>query len=397
MPSGKNSCATTAEPVNEMLNRENVEGGELFRLLVEGVHEYAIFMLDPEGNILTWNLGAERIKGYRADEIIGKHFAIFYSAEDVNSGKPQHELAVATAVGRCEDTGWRVRKDGSRFWANVVITALRDPGGELRGFAKVTRDLTESKRAEDERAQYEQALRDSEASLRELSAQLIRLQDEERRRIGRNLHDSVGQNLAMLKLHLESLSFRPKAEELLRQKLTTCIHLVTDTLNEVRSTSYTLCPPMLEEVGLRMAIPWYLEGISKGTGIRINFNPGPEFARLPRDVERAFFRVIQESITNILRHSGSPVADVRVEIENGIAKLEISDHGKGIPADVLEAYNRGSLVMKMGVGLRGMKERVRQLGGNVEVFSTANGTTVRASVPYEEAVGEDNNISNRED
>ena len=122
-----------------------------FRLLVESVVDYAIFMLDPRGNIATWNPGAERIKGYRADEIIGRHFSQFYPEQDVLSGKPARELETASREGRVEDEGWRVRKDGSRFWASVVITALRDPHGRLVGFAKVTRDLTERRRAEQQR------------------------------------------------------------------------------------------------------------------------------------------------------------------------------------------------------------------------------------------------------
>ena len=121
---------------------------ERFRLLVEGVADYAIFMLDANGYVQTWNTGAERIKGYRADEIIGQHFSKFYPLEVVASGWPEHELQTATETGRFVDEGWRIRKDGSRFWANVTITALRDPEGRLRGFAKLTRDLSERKRAE---------------------------------------------------------------------------------------------------------------------------------------------------------------------------------------------------------------------------------------------------------
>jgi len=111
------------------------ESEEQFRLLVNGVKDYAIFMLDPAGTIVSWNIGAEKIKGYRADEIIGKHFSIFYPREDVAAGKPESELKRAVDVERLEDEGWRVRKDGSRFWANVVLSPLRDESGALRGFA----------------------------------------------------------------------------------------------------------------------------------------------------------------------------------------------------------------------------------------------------------------------
>lgn len=124
---------------------------EQFALLVESVVDYAIFLLDTQGNITTWNRGAKRIKGYAADEIIGKHFSIFYPPEDIARNHPQEELAIALQEGRYEEEGWRLRKNGSRFLANVVITALFDENGVHRGFAKVTRDITERKRAEEER------------------------------------------------------------------------------------------------------------------------------------------------------------------------------------------------------------------------------------------------------
>src|SRR2546425_1226176 len=132
---------------------------ERFRLLVEGVKGYAIFMLDPLGHIVSWNRGAEQIKGYRPDEIIGQHFSCFYPPEDSERGKPEQELSVAASEGRLEDEGWRVRKDGSRFWADVVITALRDEAGCLCGFSKVTRDITDRKQAEDTLRESEERIR----------------------------------------------------------------------------------------------------------------------------------------------------------------------------------------------------------------------------------------------
>jgi PAS domain S-box-containing protein len=198
---------TAAE--SRIAQRRSEEG---FRLLVDAVQEYAIFMLDVQGHVSTWNTGAERIKGYRISEIIGKHFSVFYPEEDVRSGKPQRELEIAAREGRVEDEGWRLRKDGSRFWANVVITALRDKAGRLVAFGKVTRDFTDRIRANEalrkemeEKTAAEGKLHESERSLRQLSLRLLQTQDEERRRIGRDLHDSVGQYLVALKMRVDSL------------------------------------------------------------------------------------------------------------------------------------------------------------------------------------------------
>jgi len=149
------------EDVTERKRAEEVirQGEERFRLLVASVKDYAILMLDPDGHVVNWNAGAERIKGYRAGEIIGQHFSRFYSPEDIHSGKPEHELKVTATEGRFEEEGWRVRKDGTRFWANVIITAMRDEAGALRGFSKVTRDITERKRAEEEFRKSEEKYR----------------------------------------------------------------------------------------------------------------------------------------------------------------------------------------------------------------------------------------------
>jgi formate hydrogenlyase transcriptional activator len=150
------------------------ESEQRFRLLVEGVRDYAIFMLDPEGRVSTWNAGAERIKGYSLGEIIGRHFSRFYTQEDVESGKPDMELETAAAQGRFEDEGWRVRKDGSRFWANVMITAVRDGAGKLLGFSKITRDFTERKKAEESVRASEERFR----SLFEFSPDAIIVTDQ---------------------------------------------------------------------------------------------------------------------------------------------------------------------------------------------------------------------------
>jgi PAS domain S-box-containing protein len=366
-----------------------------FRLFIEAVKDYAIFTLDAEGNVSSWNEGAARLKGYAASEIIGKHFSCFYSAEDIENGKPARELESSTRDGRVEDEGWRVRKDGSRFWANVTITAIRDNTGTLIGYAKVTRDFTDRMRAQEalrvanadltaevaERKSAEAKLAISEKSLRDLSLHLLRTQDQERKRIGRDLHDSLGQYLAVLKMNLESLE--SGGNDKFAEQLASCVRLADDALKEVRTISYLLYPPLLEEMGLKSAIPWYLDGFSKRSNIQTTFEVDPGFRRITPEAELALFRILQECLTNVHRHSGSASATVKLSQANDEAVLEIADHGKGISPKLLQEFGE-NWVGSLGVGLRGMNARVTQLGGKLEVDSTGKGTVVKARVPVGE-------------
>ena len=230
-----------------------------------------------------------------------------------------------------------------------------------------------------ERKLAEQKLRASERSLRELSGRLLQMQDDERRHLGRELHDSVGQYLAVLKMGLEVLkadkSSSRGSEE---QQFAECLRLVDQLITEVRTMSYLLYPPMLEEMGLEMAIGWYLDGFAKRSGVRTTFEMPEPVGRVHRDAELAIFRILQESLTNIHRHSGSLMAQVRLIKTDREVTIEIHDQGTGIPTPVLESEQ--DVCGTIGVGLRGMTERMRQLGGKLEVISGATGTTVRAIV-----------------
>ncbi len=369
---------------------------ERFRLLVDAVQDYAIFMLDTQGHVSSWNTGAERIKGYGVSEIIGKHFSVFYPEADIQAGKPQRELEEAAREGRMEDEGWRLRKDGSRFWASVTITAVKDDTGRLIGFGKVTRDFTDRIRVHEalrneiqQRTEAQRKLHESERSLRQLSLRLLQTQDEERRRIGRDLHDSVGQYLVALKMRVDFL--KSSAEKNHRgdaSQLEECAQLAEEGIKEVRTISYLLYPPMLEELGLKSAIPWYLDGFTKRSGIKTTFEVSPGFDRVPGELELALFRVLQESLTNVHRHSGSSMATVRLLAEGRSVVLQVIDAGKGTQSkhwedgvqDWMGAY---------GVGLRGMNERMRQLGGSLELSSTQGGTTVTATVPLPDVESSD--------
>jgi PAS domain S-box-containing protein len=363
--------------LEEFLEAESQVKDELFRLLVEGVVDYAIFMLSPDGNVMTWNAGAERAKGYSASEIIGEHFSRFYTREAKESGWPQRELELAAAMGRFSDEGWRVRKDGTQFWASVVITALRSPSGELRGFSKVTRDLTERRALEERTQELNKDLRGKMAQLSEsrsqlelqnlelqrLSSQLVRVQDEERRRIARELHDDLGQVITALKINLDSAPQFPSR--------TDAINLTQDALTKVRNLSYLMHPPLLDESGLLPAMHVFLEGFRKRSKLRITLDCKPiVFPRLPSEIESAIFRVVQEAITNVHRHSGS--LDARIEIQQRPDRVfvRVRDFGVGMS-------NNSST----GVGVSGMRERIKQIGGEVKILSAEPGTLVEAMIP----------------
>ncbi len=369
------------EPARNNRGESTAQGNELFRLLVESVADYAIFVLDPEGRVLTWNDGARAIKGYSKEEIIGQHFSKFYMPEAVQSGWPARELALAEKEGRFADEGWRVKKDGSVFWASVIITALRNADGRLCGFAKVTRDMTERKRWEERIHNLNTELRNRVAQLdetrgildlrtlelRRVSARLLQIQDEERRRIARELHDDLGQQLAYIKMVLDAKGGNEQASQLAAKAATT-----------VRNLSYLLHPPLLDETGLRSALHWYVDGVVKRSGMEISLSMQPSnFPRLPADIETAIFRIVQESLTNVYRHAGSEAARVEIIQQAEDVIIRVRDYGKGMPADLCGR----TATMGLGVGVGGMRERVRQFGGELIVSRAEPGTLVEARMP----------------
>jgi PAS domain S-box-containing protein len=351
-----------------------------FRLLVDNVRDYAIFLLDPEGHVLTWNAGAQSIKGYAKEEILGKHFSVFYLPEAQKSAWPDRELALAIKEGRFQDEGWRVKKDGSTFWASVTLTALRQADGHLYGFAKVTQDLTSRRQAEQRIHELNKELRTRVAQLdqsqkivelhtlelQKLSSQLLQSQDDERRRIARELHDDLAQQISALKMDLDAgglIKFGNAAG---------------DILTSVRNLSYLLHPPLLEETGLRAALHWFVEGLSKRSKIEVSLALRPDnFPRLPIEIETAIFRVVQEALTNVYRHSASDNARVEIERSSDTIVLRIRDFGKGVPFQSPLKRPEPTL----GVGITGMRERVRQLGGELEVKRAEPGTLVEAHIP----------------
>jgi PAS domain S-box-containing protein len=356
---------TERKAVEEKLDQSE----ELFRLLVEGMQEYAIFMLDAEGNVVSWNLRLGGDPSYPANDILGRHFSFLYTAEDRKARRPELALAMAAAQGTFQEEGWRLRKDGSRFWADVVITALRDKKGQLRGYAKITRDASERKQAEE--------------ALQQLSARLMKLQDEERRRLARELHDSTAQRLTALATYLALLE--KSAGPLNRQALNAlseCRSLAEECHREIRTLSYLLHPPILDEIGLPDALRWYCGGFTKRSGIPVDLRISSEVGRLPSEIEGALYRIVQESLTNIHLHSGSPTARIRIDRNDSRLVLEVRDEGRGFPVEMLVggAANRA----RLGVGIAGMQERIRHLKGRLDIESSKRGTTITTIIPLPE-------------
>jgi len=214
--------------------------------------------------------------------------------------------------------------------------------------------------------------------VRDLTGHVLHLQDEERRRLARDLHDGVGQLLAALSMNLSSIGADLERLSKTANKVADSSTLVGDMIRDIRTISYLLHPPLLDEVGLRPALQVYIEGFAERSKISVDLDLAEDFGRLPRDTETAVFRFVQECLTNVHRHSESPVAHVRVTRSDGTVEVEVRDQGKGIPAEKIpELADTGS----PGVGLRGMKERLSQLGGTLEINSNGNGTAVVAKLP----------------
>jgi signal transduction histidine kinase len=221
--------------------------------------------------------------------------------------------------------------------------------------------------------------KETEEQLRSLSVRLMTFQDEERRRIARDLHDTTGQTLAALKMTLSSLEREAAKAPEMSKLLSDIEALANEALQEIRTTSYLLHPPLLDEVGISSAARWFVEGFAKRSGLEVACDLPEEMKRLKRNCELVLFRVLQESLTNVHRYSGASAAGVKLRLENDRLRLEISDNGRGIPEDRMQMVQRSG--GGAGVGIAGMRERVRELGGQLEIQSGATGTTVSVVLP----------------
>jgi signal transduction histidine kinase len=228
-------------------------------------------------------------------------------------------------------------------------------------------------------AQLELLILQRTAALQNLSQQLLKVQDEERRRVARDLHDSVGQTLAALKMGIALLEERLRQNQTTSDALFEIAALTDQALQEIRTTSYLLHPPLLDEAGFTSAAQWYVDGFGKRSGIRVRLDFATRRERLPITIETALFRVLQESLTNVHRHSGALEVSIRFQYEAANVALEIRDYGHGIPMELLTRLREAS--SETGVGLAGIRERLNELNGKLEIESDTHGTILRATVP----------------
>jgi PAS domain S-box-containing protein len=362
----------------------------------------AIVSKTLEGVITTWNAGAERLFGYAAKEAIGQNISMIIPPD-----RRDEETSILARLSqglRIDhfDTV-RLRRDGSKLEISLTISPVRDASGKIVGASKIARDIAGRKRVERELHESEQRYRvladaldtqvqfrtqelqrrnaevlEQSDRLRDLSARLMRTQDEERRRIALELHDSAGQNLAALAMTLARLGEDAKRDPIrFSEGIKDARELIQSLTQEIRTTSYLLHPPMLDEWGLSSALRWYVEGLAQRSDLSIELHIPKDLGRLAPDVELAIFRLVQESMTNIHRHSGSKTALIRIAREADKINVEVQDRGKGMSKERFAEVQS----QVVGVGIRGMKERARQSHGELTIDSNASGTKITAIFP----------------
>jgi PAS domain S-box-containing protein len=356
--------------------------------------EDAIVSKTLEGIITSWNVSAERLFGYTAREVVGKHISLIIPVD-----RKDEETGIIERIKRGEriehfDTV-RVRKDKTAFDISLTISPVRDASGKIVGASKIARDITQRKRTEralreseeryrtladalDTQVQFRtQELEKRNLELRDLSGRLMQSQDVERRHVARELHDSAGQTLAALGMQLARIGKEAKKNPALAKEVEDAEGMVQHLSQEIRTTSYLLHPPLLDESGISSALSWYVRGLAERSNLEIDLKIPENFGRLPSEMELLIFRLVQESVTNIHRHSGSKTALIQIEREENTIHVKVEDKGGGMPPERLaEIQSHGT-----GVGITGMRERVRQFRGDLIIESNGSGTRVYVTLP----------------
>jgi PAS domain S-box-containing protein len=370
---------------------------DAYRLLVQEVKEYAIFMLDTAGRIMSWNAGAQRLKGYTADEIIGKHFSIFYGKEDIANKKPQRELEKATTEGRVEDEGWRMRKDGTRFWGNVVITALHDEKGNLRGFSKITRDMTEYRKAEEalreQAALLEQRVAERTAELEKAN----RAKDEFITTLSHELRTpltSITGWVQMLEAGELTQAQQHKAFEVIDRNLIAQAQLIDDLLNVSRIVTGKMMvdlQPVYPAPTIEEAID-SLRPTMTAKSLKVTQDLDTGLGPIQIDPPR-FHQIVWNLLTNAVKFTPKK-GHIHVSLKriDSNALLQISDSGEGIDPEflpyVFERFRQADASRSrkfggLGVGLSIAKSLVEQHGGTIyaESAGVGKGSTFNVTLP----------------
>ena len=343
-----------------------------FRTVVESLH-VGIVLLGPAAEILFANQAALQMFDMPLEDVVGKNsselglVALYEDGTEMPFPMRPGPRALATGKAvRNEVMGWRRRDSNEVLWILGEVVPLLGENGKLDNLVASFSDITKRKQAEE--------------ALHQLSTRLLQLQDEERRRLGRELHDSLAQSVLAVNLNLAQVtrSAVPLDERSL-SAISEARLVLQEMSQEIRTLSYLLHPPVLDELGLTSAIKEYATGFSERSGIKLEVDLQAGFGRLSQEAETALFRIVQESLSNIQRHSGSQTAKIRLRGDTSRVELEVSDQGRGMDESVVE---RGkSARSRLGVGILGMRERMTQLGGKLEVESKSWGTTVRAAIP----------------
>jgi PAS domain S-box-containing protein len=339
----------------------------------------AIIVCETDRRINFWNAGAAAMYGWSVQEALGKNIHELLKTTFPESRESVREALLEYGVWEGELT--HVTKNGKGIVVTSKHVLQKDENGMPVRILEINRDITTRKLMEDElkrsQSELEKIVDQRTAALRHLSSQLMHVQDTERRRIARELHDSVGQYLAASKMQLNSLACHVQPEG--REILATLQEYIERSLRETRTLSYLLHPPLLDESGLVSAIRWYVEGFAQRSGIEAKLDLPGDLGRLPETTELALFRILQESLTNVHRHSNSSRVRIGLVRKKQRVTLAIRDFGSGMPAQTLDAFHRKGA--NGGVGLAGMRERVNDLDGHFEIKSNPYGTVVFVSVP----------------
>jgi PAS domain S-box-containing protein len=360
----------------------------------------AAYVVRADGVVIWYNARAAELWGRKPaigdtdERFCGAHTLYHADGSHMAHCDTPVALALTTGISVHEEEVIIERPDGSRVHVSVHIDPIRNPAdGRIIGVVNYFSDLTEQKRQAAERedllqeaqtrsAELQEARHELESkieqrtiALRHLSSRLMHVQDEERRHIARELHDSIGQYLAALGMGLGQLAKANGANT--AETLAECRHLLDQCVTETRTLSHLLHPPLLDEAGFASAATDYVEEFARRSGIETDISLDLPY-RLPADTEILLFRVLQESLTNILRHSGSRRAKIRVGIEGESVHLEIRDYGQGIPQEILERFTTSG--NGVGVGLAGIRERLREVDGKLDISSSTDGTILRVSL-----------------